>query len=49
MSLVVSILNMGLVNNIVFIWLGAWVVAFLVTFPAIVLVAPIVRKLVELV
>ena len=47
MSFVVSTFNMGFVDNLVFIWLKAWGVAFSIAFPAIVIVAPIVRKLTE--
>lgn len=49
MSLVISIFNLGLVENIVHIWLKAWSFAFIVAFPSVVAVAPVVRKLVSLV
>ncbi len=45
MSLVISIFNIGLVPNIITIWLKAWLFAFSVAFPAIVLVSPLVQKL----
>ena len=48
MSLVVTTVNVGLVDNLFSIWRKAWAVAFTVAFPTIILVAPIVRKLSEL-
>lgn len=49
MSFVISVFNVGLVTNIVAIWLKAWGFAFSVAFPTIILVSPIVHKLVGLV
>lgn len=49
MSLVITIFNVGFVDNLLFIWLKAWGFAFCVAFPTINVVAPIVRKLVALV
>ena len=49
MSLVITVFNVGLVDNLLFIWLKAWGFAFFVAFPTINVVAPIVRKLVTLV
>ena len=49
MSLVISVFNLGLVSDILFIWLKAWGFAFSVAFPTIMLVSPIVFKLVEFV
>lgn len=49
MSLVISIFNVGLVSNIIHIWLKAWAFAFIIAFPTITVVAPIVQKLVSLV
>ena len=49
MSFVISVFNVGLVSNIVTIWLKAWSFAFLVAFPTIIIVSPIVHRLVELV
>lgn len=49
MSLVISIFNVGLVSNIVHIWLKAWGFAFTVAFPTILVVSPLVHKLVSLV
>ncbi|MDX2368710.1 DUF2798 domain-containing protein [Colwelliaceae bacterium BS250] len=49
MSFVISVFNVGLVPNIVTIWLQAWSFAFIVAFPTIIIVSPIVHKLVNLV
>jgi hypothetical protein len=38
-----------MVSNIIDIWLNAWGFAFLVAFPAIIIVSPIVHKLVNIV
>ena len=46
MSLVITVYNMGLVPDILWIWLNAWAFAFVVAFPAVLLVAPLVRKIV---
>lgn len=49
MSLVITIFNIGLVDNIIFIWLKAWLFAFSVAFPTVTLIAPFVKKLEALV
>ncbi|MDO6487637.1 DUF2798 domain-containing protein [Colwellia sp. 4_MG-2023] len=49
MSFVISVFNVGMVSNIIDIWLNAWSFAFLVAFPAIIIVSPIVHKLVNIV
>ena len=49
MSFVISVFNMGLVSNIITIWLKAWSFAFIIAFPTIIMVSPIVHKLVTLV
>ena len=48
MSFIVTVVNVGLVENLVSIWLKAWSVAFSIAFPAIIVVAPVVRRLCEL-
>lgn len=45
MSLVISLFNLGLVPDILSRWLHAWVFAFAVAFPTVVLVAPVVQRL----
>ncbi len=49
MSFVISVFNVGLVNNIISIWLQAWSFAFIVAFPTIIIISPLVHKLVALV
>jgi hypothetical protein len=48
MSFVISIFNVGLVNNIVQVWLKAWAFAFVIAFPTITVISPIVHRLVSL-
>lgn len=49
MSFIISIFDIGIAENIVTIWLKAWIFAFIVAFPSIVIVSPIVHKLVSLI
>ncbi|WP_390446020.1 DUF2798 domain-containing protein [Pseudoalteromonas sp. MTN2-4] len=49
MSFVITLFNVGFIENVLFVWLKAWAFAFVVAFPTINLVAPIVNKLVSLV
>ncbi len=49
MSFVISIFNVGLVSNIIQVWLKAWSFAFVIAFPTITVVAPFANKLVSLV
>jgi len=49
MSLVISVYNVGLVDNIIPIWLQAWRFAFVVAFPVVMLISPTVGRLVNLV
>jgi len=49
MSFVISVFNVGMVTNITTIWLKAWSFAFIVAFPTIIIVSPVVHKLVSLV
>jgi len=48
MSLVISILNVGFVDNILSVWLYACIVSFVIAFPATYFISPIVDKLVEM-
>lgn len=45
MSFVITLFNIGLNDQIIHLWLKAWIFAFIVAFPAITLVAPIAHKL----
>lgn len=49
MSFVISVFNVGMVTNIVTIWLQAWSFAFIVAFPTITIISPLVHKLVSFV
>lgn len=49
MSFVITLLNLGPVEGLLGIWLHAWGIAFVVAFPTIVAVTPLVRLLVNLV
>jgi len=45
MSLVITAFNVGLVSNLLTLWLQAWSFAFVVAFPSVVVVSPLVKKL----
>jgi hypothetical protein len=47
MSLVITLFNVGLVENLAIIWLKAWGFAFLIAFPAVTIIAPIVHQLTD--
>lgn len=49
MSLIISILNVGLVSDILGIWLKAWGGSFVIALPAIAIVIPTANKLVGLI
>lgn len=49
MSLVITVFNIGWVDNIVSIWLQAWLFAFSVALPTILIISPIVHRLVAIV
>ncbi len=49
MSMVITFLNLGLVDNFLLLWMRAWLSAFLIGFPTILLVLPIARHIVELI
>ena len=49
MSLVISIFNVGFVDEIISIWLKAWSFAFTAAFPTVLLISPVVKKLVNLI
>ncbi|MEB8433031.1 MULTISPECIES: DUF2798 domain-containing protein [Cocleimonas] len=48
MSFVITLFNVGLIDGILIKWLKAWSFAFLVAFPTVLIVGPIVRRLVAL-
>ncbi len=47
MSFIVTLINLGFVDDFVSIWLGAYWKAFLIAFPTIFLIVPQVRKIVS--
>lgn len=47
MSFVISLFNVGMVDNIITIWIKAWIFAFSIAFPTVILVAPLVHKLTD--
>ena len=49
MSLAITIFNLGLVDDLLIIWLRSWVFAFFIAFPVIILVSPVVHKIVNFV
>jgi hypothetical protein len=49
MSFALSVFNVGMVSNIIAIWLQAWTFAFFIAFPTIIIISPIAHKLVSLV
>jgi len=49
MSLVISVFNVGLVADILQIWLSAWGFSFVIAFPVILAITPVVGKMVALV
>lgn len=49
MSFCITLLNLGWVTDVVMLWLQAWSAAFVIAFPTIVLITPLVRRLVTLV
>lgn len=46
MSGVISFVNVGIVDNFLSVWFMAFLKAYIVAFPAVMIVVPIVRKLV---
>jgi len=45
MSGAISYLNLGAVDGFAYIWLHAWVIAFAIAFPSVLLVFPFARRL----
>lgn len=44
MSGVISFINVGFVENFISVWANAFIRAFVVAFPAVIVVVPLVRK-----
>ncbi len=45
MSGIITFINLGLIDGFVLIWLHAWIYAYIIAFPTILLVFPFARKL----
>jgi hypothetical protein len=43
MSFIISVFNVGMIDGIVAVWLKAWAFAFVIAFPTIIGVTPLVR------
>jgi len=48
MSLVVTFINIGFIDDFIYFWLNAYWKAFLIAFPTILFVIPRVRKIVNI-
>ena len=46
MSLVVTTINIGLVDDLLLRWLVSWPMTFAIAFPTIMVVAPMVKRIV---
>lgn len=46
MSMVITFMNLGWVDDFFWRWMDAWVTAFLIAFPTILMVLPIARGIV---
>ena len=46
MSLVVTTINIGLVDDLILRWLNSWPMTFAIAFPTIMVVAPMVKRIV---
>ena len=47
MSGVLIFINLGLVNNFIYIWIKSFIIAFTVAFPTAFFITPIVQKIVK--
>ncbi|MFA6190743.1 MAG: DUF2798 domain-containing protein [Sulfurimonas sp.] len=45
MSGAISLINLGLVDGFVKMWFHAWIVAYAIAFPSVLIVFPLARKL----
>ena len=47
-SFIATLKSVGVVSNLADLWLGAWQVSFLIAFPTLLVVLPLVRRIVSL-
>jgi len=45
MSGIITLMNLGIVDEFINMWFHAWILAFAIAFPTIMLIFPFVRKL----
>ena len=45
MSFTMLLINIGIVDNFIFLWLKAWLVSVTVAFPSAILIVPVAQKL----
>lgn len=45
MSFVILLINLGFIDQIIHLWLKAWATAFVVAFPTVLTIAPLVRRI----
>lgn len=43
----ITLINVGLKENFIFIWMKSYAIAFVIAFPLIILIAPRINKFVE--
>ena len=48
MSFIITYINLGFIDNFIFLWLNAYWKAFIIAFPTIFIIVPQVRKLTQL-
>lgn len=44
-SLISTLRSLGLADNLLQVWMGAWAMSWVVAFPALLLVLPLVKKI----
>ncbi|MBK9572653.1 MAG: DUF2798 domain-containing protein [Rhodoferax sp.] len=48
-SLISTVRSLGLVDGLFQVWMGAWLLSWMVAFPALLLVQPLVRRIMGLI
>lgn len=44
MSFTMLLINVGIVDNFIFLWLKAWIISVVVAFPSAILIVPVAQK-----
>ena len=47
MSLIITFVNVGMIDGVILIWLKAWALSFVIAYPVVLTVTPVVNKLVK--